>query len=190
MIGGGSAEGTALALSAAATLVALAGSQHGVTVAGLPVFALCAVLCFAIQWLAYVPAYLKQTEHYYDLTGSLTYLLVICLAALASGLAAPNLLLLALIAVWAIRLGSFLFRRVRAAGEDVRFANLKTRPIRFLMTWTLQGLWVFVTLAAALAAIFAGAVQARTFEVFWKVTGNAGQFGQCRVQIDQFDQRA
>ena len=136
-----------------ATLVALAGSQHGVTVGGLPVFALCAIVCFVIQWVAYVPAYLKQTEHYYDLTGSLTYLLVIGIAALAGGLTAPNLLLLGLIAIWAIRLGSFLFRRVRAAGEDVRFANLKTRPIRFLMTWTLQGLWVLVTLAAALAAI-------------------------------------
>lgn len=136
-----------------AALVAAAGSQHGATIAGLPLFAACGVLCFAIQWLAYVPAYLKQTEHYYDLIGSVTYLAVSGLAAFASGLQAIDLLLLTLIAIWAVRLGSFLFRRVRAAGEDIRFANLKTRPMRFLMTWTLQGLWVFVTLAAALAAI-------------------------------------
>ena len=50
-------------------------------------------------------------------------------------------------------LGTFLFRRIRKAGKDARFDELKTSFPRFLLTWTLQGLWVTLTLAAALAAI-------------------------------------
>jgi len=58
-----------------------------------------------------------------------------------------------LVFAWASRLGSFLFRRVRAAGSDPRFDEIKSSASRFLIAWTLQGLWVFLTLCAALAAI-------------------------------------
>ena len=55
--------------------------------------------------------------------------------------------------IWAARLGTYLFRRIRKAGKDARFDAIKPSFIRFLNTWTLQGLWVRLTLAAALAAI-------------------------------------
>jgi steroid 5-alpha reductase family enzyme len=42
---------------------------------------------------------------------------------------------------------------VLKVGEDARFENIKKSFTRFLMTWTLQGLWVSFTLAAALAAV-------------------------------------
>ena len=31
------------------------------------------LLAYIIQWIAFVPAYMFQTEKFYDLTGSLTY---------------------------------------------------------------------------------------------------------------------
>ena len=46
-----------------------------------------------------------------------------------------------------------MFRRIQKAGKDARFDELKPSLIRFLSVWTLQGLWVTFTLAAALAAI-------------------------------------
>ena len=55
--------------------------------------------------------------------------------------------------VWAARLGSFLFRRVRRSGKDDRFDGIKPSFVRFLNVWTIQGLWVALTIAAALAAI-------------------------------------
>lgn len=135
-------------------LLSLAGADGGKFVAGLPVYAWCVGLAFGIQWLAFVPAWLKQTEKYYDLTGSLTYLSALALALILSGDYAPvSLLLATLIGIWALRLGSYLFLRIRAAGEDSRFRELKTHPVRFLMAWTLQGLWVCFSLAAALSAI-------------------------------------
>ena len=51
----------------------------------------------------------------------------------------------------AVRL--FLFTRIHRSGKGERFDAIKPSFWRFLMTWTLQGLWVSFTLAAALAAI-------------------------------------
>jgi steroid 5-alpha reductase family enzyme len=134
--------------------LALAGSQGGATVAGIPVFAFSVGLAFLIQWLAFIPAFLRQTEKFFDITGSLTYISV---AALAVLLGPPvdgrSLLVLALVVIWAARLGIFLYRRIHKAGKDARFDEIKPSFARFLITWTLQGLWVSFTLAAALAAI-------------------------------------
>lgn len=148
-----STAGTIVAVVLGAGL-AWAGSQGGALIAGLPAFALAVALAFAIQWVVFVPSYLRQTEHFFDLTGASTYISVTALSALAVGATdARSLLLLALVVVWAGRLGTFLFRRVRRAGKDDRFDRIKTSFAAFLTTWTLQGLWVSMTLAAALAAI-------------------------------------
>ena len=137
-----------------AALVALAGSQGGSTVGGFPVFALCVIVAFVIQWVAFVPAYLLQSERFFDLTGGLTYITVAVVAVVFS--AAPDArsyLLLAMVVIWAVRLASYLFLRIRKAGADTRFDVIKPSFPRFLNTWTIQGLWVTLTLAAALAAI-------------------------------------
>jgi steroid 5-alpha reductase family enzyme len=134
--------------------IALAGSQGGASVSGIPIFALSVGLAFAIQWLAFIPAYLLQNESFFDLTGSITYISVTAIAVLLSPVVdGRSILLLALVLVWAARLGTFLFRRIRRAGKDARFDEIKPSFVRFLNTWTLQGLWVSFTLAAALAAI-------------------------------------
>jgi steroid 5-alpha reductase family enzyme len=135
-------------------LVAWAGSDGSVQVGGFPVFAVCGLLAYAINWVAFIPANIAKTERYYDLTGSITYLSVVFVAVLLSGdLDVRAVIVAFMVGVWAIRLGTFLFRRVRREGKDQRFDEIKTSSIRFLMTWTLQGLWVLLTAAAALAII-------------------------------------
>ncbi len=143
-----------LLILAIAAGVSWAGSQHGVWVASLPVFAWCGILSFAVNWVAFVHAYRAQSERYFDLTGSVSYVSVVALALVLSGATDPRSLLLgALIGVWAARLGSFLFARIRRDGKDGRFDAIKTSVSRFFLAWTLQGLWVFLTLACALAAM-------------------------------------
>ncbi|MBK6793559.1 MAG: DUF1295 domain-containing protein [Anaerolineales bacterium] len=134
--------------------LAFAGSQGGYTVNGFPLYALCILLAFVIQWIAFIPAYMNQTESFFDLTGGLTYIIVTVTAvALSSEVDTRSYLLLGIILVWAVRLGSFLFMRIRAAGEDRRFREIKPSFARFLLTWTIQGLWVSFSVAAGLAAI-------------------------------------
>lgn len=140
----------------AAAGLAWAGSQGSASAFGVPLFALAVGLAFLIQWLAFIPAYVLKTELFYDLTGSFTYISVTLITVLLSPITdGRSLLLLALVAIWAGRLGTFLFRRVLKSGKDARFDELKVSFVRFLNTWTLQGLWVSFTLAAALAAITA-----------------------------------
>jgi steroid 5-alpha reductase family enzyme len=147
------AIGIAVAIAVGA-LVALAGSDGSVRVGSVPVFALCGALAFVINWVVFVPSNAARTEHYFDLTGAVTYITVVLVAALlAVDLDARGIVVTLMVVVWALRLGTFLFRRVRRDGRDGRFDRIKLDPLRFLMTWTLQGLWVLLTLACALAIV-------------------------------------
>ena len=132
--------------------VALAGSDGSTNVGWVPVFALCALLAYVINWIVFVPSNRAKTEHYFDLTGSATYLTVTAVALLLSDDSTPAPQSQAR---WSrcgrFALASFLFRRVRRDGRDGRFDKIKIDPLRFFMTWTLQGLWVLLTIAAALA---------------------------------------
>ncbi|NNE12813.1 MAG: DUF1295 domain-containing protein [Ilumatobacter sp.] len=135
-------------------LVALAGSDGSSEVGSIPVFALCGVLAFVVNWLVFIPSNAAKTEQYYDLTGSVTYLTVTAVALLLSDDLDTRAVVVALmVGVWAGRLGTFLFRRVKRDGRDGRFDEIKVDPVRFFMTWTLQGLWVLLTAACALAVI-------------------------------------
>ena len=115
------------------------------------------LLAYVIHWIAYIPAYMFQTEKFYDLTGSVTYLSVVWFVFLSTyksiSLNFGNLILVLLISIWTIRLGLFLFMRIHKAGEDKRFRSIKTSASQFFMTFTLSGLWVKLCSMCALVAI-------------------------------------
>ena len=137
-------------------VIAVAGSVESVALAGIPVFGLCVAGAYAAQWIAFAPALLLKTERHFDLVGSATFVGAIGFAyASRDAFDARSLLITTLVVIWAARLGTFLFLRIRRDGFDRRFARLKTAAIPFLMTWTLQGLWISVTLSCALAAVTA-----------------------------------
>jgi len=134
--------------------LAWAGGQGGGSVLGIPIFALGVALAFLIQWLGFIAAYALQTEKFYDLTGSFTYISITILAVLISPtIDDRSVLLLAAVLIWATRLGTFLFGRIMQSGKDERFDEIKVSFVRFLLTWTVQGLWVSFTAAAAWTVI-------------------------------------
>ena len=137
-----------------ATLILLAGSQGSLSLQGLPLFAVCGAIGFILHWAIFIPSYAFQTEHYFDLTGSLSYIATVIVAVVLNpSLDIRDLIICAMILVWAVRLGSFLFWRIKKDGQDKRFIVMKTKFTWFLLTWTLGGLWVLVTMAAGLAAL-------------------------------------
>ena len=148
------AIGAALVIGA---LVAVAGSQNSATIGGIPLFALAVAAAFAIQVIAFIPAMLLQTERFFDLTGSLTFLVISAALVLLTPMPdARSWILAAMVMLWAVRLGSFLALRVHKAGSDGRFDAIKGSPLRFLHVWVIQGAWVSLTAAAAWIAISAG----------------------------------
>ena len=144
-----------------AGLVAIGIDQGSVNISGVSLIYFCCAFIFLAQWLVFIPSYIFETEHYFDLTGSLTYVSVTLLAILFTvDISLRDILLALFVWIWAFRLGSFLFIRVKKAGSDGRFDLMKKDFWWFLMTWTIQGLWVFLTLAMALAAITSGSKMA------------------------------
>jgi steroid 5-alpha reductase family enzyme len=110
----------------------------------------CAVICIGIQWVVWIAASIGKTERFYDLTGGLTYLTVVAFSLWAGSQSeVPSLrelIVSLLVVIWSLRLSGFLYLRIHRTGKDGRFDQLKTSPIRFLVPWTLQGLWVFLTM--------------------------------------------
>ena len=115
---------------------------------------LAVLLAFFVQWTFFIPAYIFQTEKFYDLVGSITYLSVVLFTLYRSTvMPIESLVVVACVVVWAVRLGSFLFLRIKKDGEDKRFRSIKPSFTRFFMTWTLQGTWVSMCLLCVLTAI-------------------------------------
>ena len=126
------------------------------------------LLIFCIQWISFIPAFIFQTEKFYDLTGSITYLTTVFTALYITDSGnISDYVIVSCVAIWAIRLGSFLFMRIHKAGEDRRFREIKTNFTRFFMTWTLQGMWVSMCLLCVLTALssYSGIIMNNVFYI-------------------------
>lgn len=135
-------------------LVGLGGSQYGQTYHEIPIYMICVAFAFVLNWLAFLPAYIKQTEIFYDITGSLTYISATIIAVtLSENIDLRSMILAGLVIIWSTRLGTFLLRRVLQSGKDDRFDTIKPNFLRFLNAWSLQALWVIFTAAPAFIAI-------------------------------------
>jgi len=109
----------------------------------------------------------EPTEHYYDLSGAATHLLIVAYSVSASGAArgaalggARAALLGALSTAWAVRLGGYLFDRVSRTGGDARFDALKRDAASWPIPWALQAVWC--TALTAPLVVAAGARAAAT----------------------------
>jgi steroid 5-alpha reductase family enzyme len=105
-----------------------------------------------------VPSLITSSEKYFDFTGMIATLLVVSasmFALLSSGEEASirAVVVATFVSVWTLRLGIFLYKRIVKAGEDRRFRDIKKSLPKFLMTWTLSALWVFLTTVNAITII-------------------------------------
>ena len=150
---------TVLIVFIVGSLIAIAGSYKGGQYHGYPILFICMVISFVLHCVAFVPSYLARTEKFYDIIGTVAYLSVLTTASYLTILSSNNdlqirsIIAIALITVWALRLGLFLFIRVLKVGEDRRFREVKQNFSKFLVWWSESALWVFLTTANALTMI-------------------------------------
>ena len=107
-----------------------------------------------VQVVAFIFAFIYQTEKYYDFIGSLTYSssTLIVYFSLPTKTQTDNILLI-LVLIWSLRLGLFLFRRIIEDGHDTRFDKPKQSFFHFLQFWTGQAMWVSFTCIAVYVAM-------------------------------------
>ena len=140
------------------SLIGLAGLHDGAHWYGIPILLLSMVICFVIHWLIFIPSFFLGSEKYYDLTGTIAYLTctyITLYLTVQSGkdISLRSYFMISFITIWTLRLGLFLFQRIKKDGEDKRFEDIRTSFSRFLFAWTLSAVWVFITSANALTMI-------------------------------------
>ena len=106
------------------------------------------ILIFIIQIIVFIPSFIFKTEHYFDLTGGITFIIVILYAfyekfQIIEFIDFRSVILVLFILIWSLRLSLYLFFRVKVGG-DVRFIEIKKNFLRFMRAWIFQGTWVFI----------------------------------------------
>ena len=149
---------TIIACILTACFVAILASVEGVFLYGVPVILLCAGVSFTVHWIIAVPSLVTSSEKYFDFTGMIATLLVTSaamFALLSSGYQASirSTIVAIFVSIWTLRLGIFLYKRIVKSGEDKRFREIKKSLPKFLMTWTLSALWIFLTTVNAITVI-------------------------------------
>ena len=142
-----------------ASIIALGGSHNSMTYNGYPILFFCLSASFLVHWIIFIPSFLAKTEKFYDITGTLAYIITLYLASVltsyssGASLEPRTLIIIGMVSFWALRLGIFLFIRVLKVGEDRRFREAKKSFSKYLVWWTMSALWVFLTTANALTLI-------------------------------------
>ena len=135
-------------------LISYAGSLNGPYFLGFPALILIGITGYFIHWLIFIPSFLLKSEKYYDITGTISYIVMISISMISvSSLNMRSKVIAFLVVLWALRLGFFLLIRVFQIGEDKRFKDVKTSFTRFFMWFNMSALWVFLTTANAITAI-------------------------------------
>tara|TARA_Y100001935_G_scaffold252534_1_gene256669 strand:+ start:674 stop:1516 length:843 start_codon:yes stop_codon:yes gene_type:complete len=121
---------------------------------------------FLIHLLIFVPSYYFQTEKFFDLTGTISYvssvLFIFFKSNTVESINLGSLALSTFIIIWSLRLGTFLFLRIKKAGKDRRFNEIKKSFSWFFMTFSLSGMWVTICSICALTGIANGIIFSST----------------------------
>jgi len=135
-------------------LINIAGQNIDIQIIGMNAFTFILIVAVILQIIFFIPSFIFKTEKYYDLVGSLTYIVTVSIAYFSvENKTMIDSIIYFYVMVWASRLGIYLFRRVRNDGKDVRFEQPKRHFFWFLQYWMGQALWVSLTACAAIIAI-------------------------------------
>lgn len=95
----------------------------------------------SLNAVIFLIAYRRQTDTLTDLTYCLSFLGLVSFVLL-SGRAFESqgkIIMLALVIIWAVRLGTFLYRRIHKMGHDSRFDQIRVSKKRFFRFFMIQG---------------------------------------------------
>ena len=107
-----------------------------------PLWRLGLAITVVMQLCFFLLAFALQFDKLTDLAGTLNFA-VLALLSLQRATCWRQKVLAALVCVWALRLGSFLFYRVLKRKKDARFDAMRSKFFSFLGFWCFQMAWVW-----------------------------------------------
>ena len=96
------------------------------------------VIALALNGAFFAVAAARRTDVVTDLSYSLTFALLAVVLPFTGGREPVQLVASLLVVVWAVRLGTYLFRRILRMKVDHRFDEMRDKPLRFARFWLLQ----------------------------------------------------
>lgn len=120
------------------------------------------LVSIAFNLFIFVFAYKSQTDKLTDITYAFTFALIALTFLYWYGDTTQGyrLIIAAMPIIWAIRLGSYLFRRVLKKGKDHRFDSFRHIWWKFAGFWILQGLSIWLIALPYIVALSSTAEQA------------------------------
>jgi steroid 5-alpha reductase family enzyme len=108
--------------------------------------------------LLFLPSFILKTEKYFDITGTIAYVSIIIYVIFEFKranvtISFQSIVISAMVLIWALRLGIFLFIRIFKFKNDSRFDDAKKSFFKFLRFWMISALWVFLTTINAMTLI-------------------------------------
>ena len=116
------------------------------------------VISTLINALFFAIAAGRRTDKVTDLAYGVTFVTATVVLVLRHDAWAPlQLVMAALVILWAVRLASFLFQRILRMQVDHRFDGIRERPTAFAKFWILQAIAIPIILLPALLVLTTGA---------------------------------
>jgi len=104
------------------------------------------IIALGINILMFIPAYFFRTDKLTDISYAVTFVIVALYGLSLGEVGIYTLILFAMIAIWAARLGGYLLTRIRKIGKDKRFDTMRNNFWKYIRFWLLQGFTVWVVL--------------------------------------------
>ena len=123
------------------------------------VLALALGLSLFINIAMFLVAFKIQSDKLTDISYAVTFAVIAVAAGIWSGWTPVLTLAIAIIGVWAVRLGGFLLYRVSVTGKDARFDEMRGNFWKFGQFWLLQAVTVWVLMLGVTVAVeYTGAI--------------------------------
>jgi len=101
----------------------------------------------------FLVAYKYKTDKLTDISYALTFIVLAFVSFLSGSGDTSSKLIVAMVTIWAVRLGGFLLIRIWKTGKDARFDEMRNSFSKFGRFWLLQAVTVWVVMLAANLAL-------------------------------------
>lgn len=118
------------------------------------------LITIGFNWLIFIFAFKKQSDHFTDITYCLSFLLLASWGLLRIVDKSTFVILLwIMVALWSIRLGLYLLSRITRIGVDHRFDDIRSNSKRYFRFWTIQGISVWIVALPYIIGFLRGSLQ-------------------------------
>jgi steroid 5-alpha reductase family enzyme len=124
------------------------------------------IIAVGLNMLMFIPAFIFKTDKLTDLSYAISFAMVSAILFFNSTQELGHILLLSMVVLWALRLGTYLFIRIRKIKRDKRFDGMRESFSRFFKFWFFQGVTVFVVLLAAIPYFSSTVIETSSLAIF------------------------